>query len=90
MKKLHEERVGLFEGQNDKEKVFYKKLPTQNNKELISKHVDFNDYESNFKMSIEHMTATQMKTRAQIRTKNMDMRIQYASFYSLITFSDAP
>lgn len=61
MKRLQEERLGVFKGDNEKEKVFFKKLPTENNKELIAKHVSFKDFETNFKMDIEHMTATQMK-----------------------------
>lgn len=61
MKLLDEEGVGVFIGHNEKEKVFFKKVPTQCNKEMISKQdVDFGDYERNFKMNIEHMTTTQI------------------------------
>ena len=52
MKQLHEENVGIA-SLDEKEKVFYKLLPTEDSKELVGKYVAFDEYEENFKKAID-------------------------------------
>ena len=54
MKILNEGGVGKFEALSEKEKVFFKLLPTDDNKELLTTHcTNFEEYKNNFEAAID-------------------------------------
>ena len=61
MKKLDGEGIGKFETISEKEKAFYKPLPKEENKDLLSAHANFTEYKENFKTGID----TKFMTPAQ-------------------------
>lgn len=48
MKKLAEDGIGKFVQLTEKEKAFYKPLPTDTNRQIIEPHALFEDYKKNF------------------------------------------
>ena len=61
MKKLDGEGIGKFETISEKEKAFYKPLPKEENKDLLSAHANFTEYKENFETGID----TKFMTPAQ-------------------------
>ena len=53
MKNLAEEGIGKFQALSEKEKVFYKPIPLDANRELLVAHVNFEEYKDNFMKAIE-------------------------------------
>ena len=58
MKKLSDNGVGKFVI-TDKDKVYYKPLPDEINRERIVAHVDFSQYKDNFKADVDGKYFTQ-------------------------------
>ena len=58
MKELDSKTMGTFLSVSEKEKVFYKLLPTPENEETISKFMDFEDYKEHFKSNVDSKIIT--------------------------------
>ena len=72
MRKLHDEGVGVYCAISEKEKVFYKLLPTDDNKDVICKYVDFNVYKENFEKDIDKFITSKQRTRLLLKCPHMD------------------
>lgn len=58
MKKLEETGVGKF-WESEREKVFYKLIPKDDNRELIQEYVDFDKYIASFEENSDTKSITQ-------------------------------
>ena len=48
MKRLETDGLGKFKQLSEKERVYYKPLPTEENREQLATHASFEDYKANF------------------------------------------
>lgn len=72
MKELSEDEMGVYV-ETEKEKAFYKLLPIDENREMISKLTNFEDYEENFKDIDTKLITEAQKKRLLARSPDRDI-----------------
>ena len=78
MKKLETNKMGHFL-EESRDKVFYKVLPTDGNKELIEDHVDFTEYKECFETEMDSKYLTQAQT-SRLLAKSPDRDVLISTY----------